>query len=191
MTRARLLLLSWAVVTVALCLGDHFFHLRTGILGYHWAPYVDGQSIWTWLIFAVAATVFVASALAVPLEDVPARVPWPAIVDGLVLFMGAYALSGQLGATHPTLLFWALLVAWFVRVAVRPADRLWFAGHGVVLAVGGVVGEGVFSKLGLFDYQLQQVIDCPWWLAGLYLHGSVALLEIARGAKALDAGTGR
>lgn len=184
MTRPRLLVLAWVVVTVALCLGDHFFHVRTGILRYHWAPYVDGQSVWTWLIFAVASAVFVGVAALVPLTDVPDSVPWPAMVDGIVLFLGAYALSGQLGATHPTLLFWALLVAWLVRIVVRP-DRLWYAAHGVALACGGVVAEGLFSKAGLFDYRLQQVIDCPWWLAGLYLHGSIALLEVARGARFL------
>lgn len=183
MTRPRLLVLAWALVTPTLCLSDHFFHLRTGRLHYNWHPFVDGQSVWAWLIFAVAAALFITSAAVVPLRDVPDRTPWPGIVDALALFIGAYALSGEFGATHPTLLFWALVVAWLVRIAVRRTDRLWYAAHGVALATVGVVAEGLFSSFGLFDYQLQQVVNCPWWLAGLYLHGSIALLEVARGVR--------
>lgn len=183
MTRTRLLIGSWVFVTLTLCLSDHYFHLRTGRLAYHWVPLVDGQSVWTWLIFAVAAGGFVGVAALVPLREVPDRVPWAGIVDASVLFVGVYALSGQLGATHPTLLFWSLVVAWLIRIAARRADVLWYAGHGVALAVAGVAGEGLFSQLGLLDYQLQQVVNCPWWLAGLYLHGSIALLEVARGAR--------
>ncbi|MFZ1164831.1 hypothetical protein [Mycobacterium sp.] len=185
MTRGRLLVGSWVAVTLTICLGDHFFHVRTGILRHHWRPFVDGQSVWVWLIFAVAAAAFVGVAAAVPLRDVPADVPWPAIVDSTALFIGAYALSGQLGASHPAGLFVALVAVWLIRIAVRPTDRLWYAAHGIVLAAAGVVGEGLFSDLGLFDYRLQQVMNCPWWLAGLYLQGSIALLEVARGATAL------
>lgn len=183
MTRARFLTGAWLVLALTLCLGDHFFHLRTGILAYRWAPFVDGQSAWVWLIFAVAAAGFLASAAIVPLSDVPTHVPWPAIADSLTIFVGAYALSGQLGATHPTFLFSTLVIAWLVRVAARPADRPAYFIHGITFAAIGVLGEGTFSMMGLFDYQLQQIVHCPWWLAALYLHGSIALLEIARGAK--------
>lgn len=185
MTRYRFLLGMWAALTTILCVGDHFFHLRSGMLTYRWEPMVDGQSVWVWLVFAVAAALFVAIAAVWPLNDVPDSVPWVAIADSGVLFLGAYALSGQLGTTHPTLLFWGLVVAWLIRLAFR-RDRGAMFVHGVVFAALGVVGEGLFSKLGLFDYRLQQVVDCPWWLAGLYLHGSIALLESARGAKAIQ-----
>lgn len=185
MTRTRFLIGLWAAITVTICLGDHFFHVRTGILRYHWGPFADGQSVWAWLIFAVASAAFVGSAAVVPLKDVPRGVPWAGIIDGIALFAGAYALSGQLGDTHPTALFAALLAAWLIRIAARPADLRWYAGYGIALAACGVIGEGLFSYLGLFDYRLQQVINCPWWLAGLYLHGSVALLEAARGARFL------
>lgn len=186
MNRTRLLTGSWAVVTVSLCTADHFFHLRTGVLSYHWHPFVDGQSVWAWLIFAVASALFLAGAVRVPITDVPSTVPLPAMLDGIVVFLGAYALSGQLGASHPTLLFWALALAWLVRVGARRRDLRAYVLHGIGLAVAGVLSEGTFSALGLFDYRLHQVVGCPWWLAGLYLHGSVALLETARGAAALS-----
>lgn len=186
MDRTRLLALCWAIVAVSLCAGDHFFHVRTGVLSYHWHPFVDGQSLWVWLVFAVASAVFVASAVVVPIKDVPETVPWPAMLDGIVLFLGAYALSGQLGTSHPALLFWALVLAWLVRIGARYRDLRAYVLHGIGLAVLGVLAESLFSALGLFDYQLRQIVGCPWWLAGLYLHGSIALLESARGAAALS-----
>src|SRR5690349_24671034 len=176
----------WASLTLILCLGDHYCHVATGRLSYHWAPLVDGQSAWVWLIYAVAAAAFVWFTAMVPVRDVPATMPWAPIFDGAVTFVAAYALSGQLGASHPTGLLVGLVAAWLVRVAARGFPVTYLV-HGVVFASIGVVAEGSFSMLGLFDYQLQQVVDCPWWLAGLYLHGSIALLEIARGARVLSA----
>lgn len=184
MTRGRFLVGIWIVLTLTLCLGDHFFHLRMGMLAYNWRPLVDGQSVWVWLVFAVAAVIMVGTSVMWPLREVPDSVPWVAIIDAGVLFVGAYALSGQLGASHPSLLFWGFVVAWAARLAVRSA-RGAMVVHGILFAAIGVVGEGLFSMMGLFDYELQQVVDCPWWLAGLYLHGSIALLEIARGARSL------
>ena len=186
LNRNRFLVLMWAVLTLVLCFGDHYCHVATGRLSYHWAPLVDGQSVWVWLIFAVAAAAFVWGTALVPMRDVPAKVTWPALFDTATVFVTGYALSGQMGATHPTALTVGLVVAWLVRVAARGFAPAYLV-HGVVFAAIGVAGEGLFSMMGLFDYQLQQVVDCPWWLAGLYLHGSVALLEMNRSARALAA----
>lgn len=185
MTRTRFLLLIWAVLTLMLCLGDHFFHVRTGQLSYSWSPVVDGQSVWVWPIFAVAAGLFVGVSSTWAVRNIPERFAIAPVIDTAVLFLGGYALSGQLGASHPTALSIALVVAWLLRVAARGAAAPAYLSHGVLLAACGVVGEGLFSKAGLFDYELQQVVDCPWWLAGLYLHGSIALLEVTRAASTL------
>jgi hypothetical protein len=171
---------------LVLCLGDHFFHVRTGILVYHWSPLIDRQSIWVWLVFTAAAAAMVASTLMFPLRDLPGSMPWARMLDAGLLFVGSYALSGQLGGTHPTVLFWSLVAAWALRLLAHGSDIGSYALYGLLLAAVGVVGEGLFSMAGLFDYQLQQVLRCPWWLAGLYLNGSVALLEIARGARYLS-----
>lgn len=187
LTRTRFLVLMWAALTLVLCLGDHYLHLRTGMLSYNWEPLVDGQSVWVWLAFAGGAAFMIGVSVAVPLRDHPAELAWAPIIDGAVLFLGAYALSGQLGASHPTGLFFGLALTWLVRVVGRGTAAPTYLVHGVLLAIVGVVAEGLFSKVGLFDYQLQQVMDCPWWLAGLYLHGSIALLEINRGARSLAA----
>lgn len=181
------MLLIWLAFSATLCLSDHYFHVRTRTLRYHWAPMVDGQSVWVGLVFGAAAVAMIAGTLAFPLSDVPPRIPWRSILGSYTVFVAAYAISGQVGATHPTALFVTLAILWLLRVALRQHDRLVYLVHGLVLALLGVVGEGLFSIAGLFDYRLQQVVDCPWWLAGLYLHGSIALLEVARGAKSLHA----
>lgn len=186
MKRFQFLVVCWAAFTAVLCLGDHFFHARTGILRYHWAPMVDGQSVWVWLSFAAFAAALVAATVAVPLTDVPATVPWARIGGSTALFVAAYGISGVVGETHPTAFFAALVVLWAVRVALLRHDRAVWIGYGIALAVVGVICEGVVSMAGLFDYRLQQIVDCPWWLAGLYLHGSFPLLQINRGAKALE-----
>ena len=186
LTRKRYLALAWLALTLILCVGDHFFHLRTGMLEYNWEPLVDHQSVWIWLVFSIAAALMVGVSTLFPLRDVPDSVPWAHIIDAGVLFVAAYALSGQLGASHPNLLFWSLVVTWLARVACRGRDAGVYLVHGVVLSTAGVLGEGLFSKAGLFDYDLQQVAWSPWWLAGLYLHGSIALLQIMRGLRAMD-----
>jgi len=185
MTRARLLVFAWLGLTLILCLGDNFFHVRTGILHYAWRPLVDGQSVWVWLVFSVAAAAMIGLSLFFPLRDVPADVPWASIGVSTAVFIAVYWLTGQIGESHPTALFAGLTAAWLLRVLVRRGDRSMYIAHGVVLAVLGVVGEGLFSMAGLFAYDLQQVVDCPWWLAGFYLHASIALLQVARGARVL------
>jgi hypothetical protein len=189
MTSLRYLVTMWLGITVILSSGDHYFHVRTGILRYHWGPIVDGQSVWAWLIFGGAAAAMLAGTLAFPLSDVPSTIPWISILGATAVFIAAYAISGEFGATHPTALCVALVLLWLVRVALRPDDRLVYLAHGATLAVAGVVGEGLFSMAGLFDYRLQQVVDCPWWLGGLYLNGSIALLHIARGAESPELAT--
>jgi hypothetical protein len=184
-TSLRYLAAMWLAITVILSSADHYFHARTGILHYYWGPIVDGQSVWAWLIFAGAAAAMLAATMAFPLSDIPSAIPWISILGATAIFVAAYGISGLVGATHPTALCVALVLLWLVRVGLRPDDRLVYLAHGATLAVAGVVGEGLFSMAGLFDYRLQQVVDCPWWLAGLYLHGSIALLQIARGAKSL------
>ncbi|MUL49272.1 hypothetical protein FZI85_10300 [Mycobacterium sp. CBMA293] len=185
MTRRQFILSMWVALTATLCLGDHYFHVRTATLRYHWTPFVDGQSVWVWLVFAAAAAAMIASSVALPLTDVPDTVPWRSIISAWAVFVAAYAISGVVGASGATALSVTLVAAWLVRIALCRQDRLVRVLYSGILAVVGVVGEGLFSMAGLFDYQLQQVVNCPWWLAGLYLHGGLALVHIARGAQAL------
>lgn len=185
MTKVRFAVVWWAVITLILCLGDRFFHVGTGILHYSWEPIVGGQSVWVWLVFAGAAAAMIALTVAFPLRDIPPATPSLAIATSTAIFVAVYAISGAVGESHPTIFFVTLVVVWLLRVLVRRKDRLVHLVHGVVLATLGVVGEGLFSKAGLFAYDLQQIVDCPWWLAGFYLHGSIALLQAGRGWKSL------
>jgi len=184
-TKVRFAVFSWAAITLILCIGDRFFHVRTGILHYNWEPIVDGQSAWVWLVFAGAAAAMLAITIPFPQRDIPLAVPRRDILTSTAIFVVVYALTGMFGESHPTVLFAALVAAWLGRVLIRGEDRLVYLIHGVVLATGGVVGEGLFSRAGLFAYDLQQVVDCPWWLGALYLHGSIALLQVGRGWKSL------
>jgi hypothetical protein len=96
-----------------------------------------------------------------------------------------YFLSGQFGNSHPNEFFWVVFAVWLGRLAFQRSDRLAVFGMSLTLAVLGVVVEALFSKAGLFDYQVRQILGCPWWLGALYLHGGFSLLYVARAARFL------
>jgi hypothetical protein len=186
MTRTRFLATCAVLLTLTLCIGDHFFHVRTGILTYNWTPLVDGQSVWVWPIFAAGATAMVLVGLIFPVTDTGlTEVPWIPIFGTSGVVVVVYFLSGQFGNSHPNEFFWAVFGAWLVRLAFQRTDRLPVLGMSLTLAVLGVVIEGLFSMAGLFDYQVRQILGCPWWLAALYLHGGFSVLYVTRGARFL------
>jgi hypothetical protein len=65
---------------VFIALGDHLFHVRTGVLVHHWHPQWDGQALVVVPIFVVAAAAMLVSA-SVVLRLVPGR---PAFFDRFV-----------------------------------------------------------------------------------------------------------
>jgi len=186
MARTRFLATCAALLTLTLCIGDHFFHVRTGILEYNWTPLVDGQSVWVWPIFAVGATAMVLVGTIFPVTDTElTNIPWIAIFATSGVVVVVYFLSGQFGNSHPNEFFWVVFAAWLGRLVFQRSDRLAVLGMSLTLAVLGVVVEAAFSKAGLFDYQVRQILGCPWWLGTLYLHGGFSLLYVARAARFL------
>lgn len=186
MTRARFLATCAVLLTLTLCLGDYFFHVRTGILEYNWTPMVGGQSVWVWPIFAAGATAMVLIGTLFPVTDTGlTEVPWIPLFGTSGVVVLVYFLSGQFGNSHPNEFFWVVFAVWLGRLAFQRTDRLPVLWMSLTLAVLGVIVEGLFSKAGLFDYQVQQILDCPWWLGALYLHGGFSALYVGRGARLL------
>jgi hypothetical protein len=56
-------------------------------------------------------------------------------------------------------------------------DRLWLFILAVLMAVGGMIAEGLLSAAGMVTYHYVDVFYVPFWLGGLYLHGAFALRE--------------
>jgi hypothetical protein len=186
MARTRFLATCAVLLTLTLCLGDQFFHVRTGILEYHWTPLVYGQSVWVWPIFAAGATAMVLVGTVFPVTDTGlTHVPWIPIFGTSGVVVLVYFLSGQFGNTHPNEFFWAAFAVWLGRLAFQRTDRLPVVWMSLTLAVLGVVTEGLFSTAGLFVYQVRQILGWPWWLSTLYLHGGFSLLYVTRAARLL------
>lgn len=172
--RMDLLMMSLLVGIGFYVVGDRFFHVGTRTLTYHWEPMVGGQSVAVWPIFVVAAALMFCAALAVPIDlprqQLPELLGWGGV--GYLIYWS----SGRVGDQHLVLFCAAACGAWLVRVATLPHRRQ-VAAFSVVLAVIGGVAEGLFSALGLFDYQRQDIVRVPWWLFVIYLSfGPMALV---------------
>lgn len=176
---------QWAVVVplaVWLTACDQFFHLRTETLEYHWHPQVFGQSIIVPLVFAVAVVAMFQVAGAV--ED-----GRRCSLTGSMLFVtGAYLLSGLLAPRFALAYAGVLVVLWLARVAWRGDPRLLLVG--VTIAACGVLGEAALSAVGEFDYLDPDVLRVPWWLCGLYLHGSLVAVDLVQRLRVSPPSTG-
>ena len=166
---------QWAVVAplaVWLTACDQFFHLRTETLVYHWHPQVFGQTIIVPFVFglAIVAMFQVAGAL-----EGGRRA---SLAGSMALVTGAYLLSGLLAPRFAVAYAIVLVVLWLARVAWRGDARLLVVG--VAIAVGGVLGEAALSAVGEFDYLDPDVLRVPWWLFGLYLHGSLVAVDLVQ-----------
>lgn len=158
--------------------GDHLFHVRTGILVHHWYPQWDGQTLVVLPMFvgAAAAMVFVARPLA---RTLPRPTPRAAVLAA-ALFFAAYAFTGWAGTDHPMACLLVLLAAFAVRLALAlPAERRPTVIVGILIGLGGCLGEALVSKMGLFDYVHRDAI-VPFWLFPLYLNGAAAVLAATK-----------
>jgi hypothetical protein len=177
--------LRWVAAIVGggvfIALGDHLFHVRTGVLLHLWYPQWDDQTLLVYPIFVVAAGAMLATA-SVVVRRVPRPSRLPSAKDLLLAgaaFFGAYALTGRIGTEHPWWTFGILAVLFAVRVAPDP-DRVAVLVVGTLIGLGGCAGEAAVSELGLFTYVRSDVAGIPLWLFPLYLHGAFAVVEIVR-----------
>jgi hypothetical protein len=154
---------------------DLVFHVRTGALSYDWHPQVLDQSILVPFTFWLAAVGMLATVRMWHAGEPATTVAQ--VVDGLALVALAYLASGLLAPRHAVAYAVALLVGWVVRLLARPDWRAAVV-IGVAIACGGVLGEAGLSALGEFSYAHPDVLGVPWWLFPLYLHGSLAAIDL-------------
>lgn len=166
---------EWALVPVLalwLTACDQLFHVRTQTLVYHWHPQLFGQTIIVPLVFAgaVVAMFQVTGALAGGRRG--------SLILSFLVTTGAYLVSGLLAPRFALAYGIVLVVLWLARIVWRGDPRLLLLGIGI--AAGGVLGEAVLSAAGEFDYLHADVLRVPWWLFGLYLHGSLVAVDLVQ-----------
>ncbi|MBR8208629.1 MULTISPECIES: DUF2878 domain-containing protein [Burkholderia] len=164
--------------------GDHFYHVRNGLLSYNVGPYVDGQSVLVWLVFIAGAALILAVTSLFTKNATPSSLS--ELVLPFVLVHAAYFSSGVWGVSHPTELTLALVALWVVRIALTSEYRAQIVVLSLLLAVSGPLCEGLLSMWGFFDYApaLKQFFGVPYWLACVYLNGGPLAVTIARWVRA-------
>lgn len=181
--------LPYPLAVVAVCAGvgslltlcDRFFHVAFGALHYT-HPTFTGQAWWVWPNFMLASGAMYLGAKLL----FAARVRQPSMPQLLVshaLFIAVYGLSGVYHE-HPQLLLWGFGLGWLLRLATMAGDRGVYALFGIVLALAGCAFEGLLTLTGEFAYRAPEFFHVPLWLAGLYLHGSFAILQLVRRVEA-------
>ncbi|WP_062391214.1 hypothetical protein [Gordonia phthalatica] len=184
--RTRYALGMIVATTLLYCFGDHFFHVRMGMLRYNWAPLVDGQSVWVYLFFLGGSIIiwFLGIAFARLWTDTEATVPsWRYIGGTFVALIAVYLCSGLIGVEHPHLYFWIMLVTFALRLVIEErTHRAGMLAAAVVIAVGAFI-EGGVAWLGLFTYAHVDVAEIPAWLVAAYLHIAFFAVAVARRAR--------
>jgi hypothetical protein len=172
-----------AVFTVVFILGDHFFHVRTGILTYHWEPKFDGQSVGS-LIFwlTLAASGWPGFWLLARFWDDEDPPTWGYVALCFAISTVTYWASGAYGYSHYWTFFWVVTGVLAARVLLEGR------GHPVAMLVaccyliGGAVIEAIFIKMGMHTYARPDVLGMPAWLFVFFPFG--AFLGVAWGRKA-------
>jgi len=107
------------------------------------------------------------------------------MVESFLIFFLVYLMSG-LGNEHPVLLNLIFYGAFLMRLRIT-YERSFILVFSIVLAIGGMVGEGLLVLSGWVEYRDPDIFYVPYWLGGIYLHGGLALREIMRYAIYRDA----
>ena len=177
--RSLLLLALLAAIAATLCDANHAF---TGTLVYP-HPQIGQQPFWTFpgfflAFFAMAVGYLQTAPLLSRVMSVRASVSagsLHAMAESLSAFMMVYLASG-FGNAHPALLSLIFYGLFLLRWAAS-YERGWLLTVAIALAVGGMLAEGALSAFGLVVYRHQDVFYVPFWLGGLYMHGTFALRE--------------
>lgn len=177
---SRLLLLAVLAGAIAtLCDANH---VHTGTLSYP-APFLFGQAWWVFPNFVLAflamglSYAWLAARLPASLPTSQSTAPGQAsgFVEAVMAFVFVYLLSG-FGNAEPALLSVIFYGSFFVRW-VASYERGWLLLLAVIMAVAGMLVEGVLSAVGWVSYRHQDIFYVPFWLGGLYMHGAFALRE--------------
>jgi len=158
-----------------IAVGDHLFHVRTHVLTHFWHPRWDGQTLLVYPLFIGAAALMIAAAT--PLVRGCAR---PAAVRLAVeagAFYLAYWFTGQVGVRYPGWCVVVLLATFVGRLLLDDNPRAVLL-VGIMIGIGGCLGEAAVSEMGLFRYVGRWLV--PFWLLPLYLHGAPAVVGLTR-----------
>jgi hypothetical protein len=160
------LLVGALVATV----GDHL-HVVYGVLFYP-RPVLFQQAWWVFPLFVGACLAMLSGSESVRGLLSGARVP-PSLPDAALAtgaFFIAYAFTA-VAAELPNLVLVVLGGTWLVRVRRLPR---WVVLFGLLAAACGVGFESALSALEEFKYVNPDFLGVPRWLAGIYLHASIA-----------------
>ena len=169
-----LALIGSAVAT--LCDGIHVY---TGTLAYpehNWF----GQPWWVFpnffVVFVGMTLIYRALSAIVPGVTASTRPgDFRSFIETLTLFALVYILSG-FGNRDPQ----ALCLVFYISFALRwlvTYDRSFMLVLSVLMAIGGMFGEGLLTKMDMVHYRAPDIFGVPWWLGGLYMHGAFALRD--------------
>jgi hypothetical protein len=171
--------------TVWFCLGDHFFHVRTGILTYHWAPMIDGQSVGTLGFMLLLAVVgWVGYWWLAAFWDSEPPPSWGYIAYTLAAMTVVYYASGQFGSSHHWMFFWVTAGLLALRVLVEGRGHLLATLLACFFLLGGWFTEGLFILMGMHSYAQPDVFGMPAWLIVQFPHGLFFGIACARKARA-------
>jgi hypothetical protein len=176
--RQRFFIATLLVGAGVFCIGDHFYHVRHGILVYHWTPLVDGQSVWVWPVFIVGAVAMLAISHRFTRGSTAPSTP--EMLFNFAWIHGIYLSTALWGDAYPVAFITAMVGLWLLRIALLKEDRARNAALSLLLAVGASLLEGLFSQLGMFDYVQQDFARVPWWLFAAYLHAGPAIFCLSR-----------
>lgn len=176
--------LSYPATVALTCLGvglvltlcDRLFHVHFGVLAYS-DPLFNRQAWWVFPGFVVAAGAMYLSALQLFVRHTHSVSP-AQVSMSLAGFVAAYAASGVFLAWPQGLLI-GFVATWLLRLAFS-RDRAATFIFGVILAVMGVLVEGLLMLTGDVAYSAPEIFHVPWWLGGLYLHGAFVVLQLVR-----------
>ena len=160
---------------IFIAVGDHLFHVRTRVLTHFWHPRWDGQTLLVYPLFIGAAALMIAAAT--PLVKTCARPSWGRLAAEASAFYLAYWFTGQVGVRYPGWCLVVLLATFAGRLTLDHNPRAVLI-VGVMIGIGGCIGEAVISEMGLFRYVGRWVV--PIWLLPLYLHGAPAVVGLTR-----------
>ena len=99
-------------------------------------------------------------------------------MESFTIFVLIYMMSG-FGSEFPMLLNIIFYGSFLIRL-MTTYERPFIITFAIVLAIGGIVGEGLLVVANLVEYSHPEIFHVPIWLGAVYMHGALALRELMR-----------
>ena len=179
---SMLILAAGTAVATTTC---DWIHVFTGTLTYT-DPFLFGQS---WFVFPGFTLAFLL--MMVVYNKMFSLVPDTFIktksmshgnlndtVESFTIFVLIYMMSG-FGSEFPMLLNIIFYGSFLIRL-MTTYERPFIITFAIVLAIGGIMGEGLLVVANLVEYSHPEIFHVPIWLGAVYMHGALALRELMR-----------